>query len=178
MWLNIGSGNGLLLDSTKPLPEPVLTYHRLCPVTFIWGLFTWDTSAIDLKNHLFNLSFKSPSGLWFDLRNTHWSDMFHHVHLLLYLSNLICVTPTKHVFFLIYSYHFILFALRRLKLHIFPFAKSLMITAHFKCYVSCDQMLRLHSSSKFCSNTLLKHMEINSQVYFLHFIFTHFISFV
>ena len=24
---NIGSGNGLLHDSTKPLPEPVLTYH-------------------------------------------------------------------------------------------------------------------------------------------------------
>ena len=26
-WVNIGSGNGLLPDGTKPLPEPVLTYH-------------------------------------------------------------------------------------------------------------------------------------------------------
>ena len=26
-WLNIASGNGLLPDGTKPLPEPVLTSH-------------------------------------------------------------------------------------------------------------------------------------------------------
>ena len=26
--VNIGSGNGLLPDGTKPLPEPVLTYHK------------------------------------------------------------------------------------------------------------------------------------------------------
>ena len=25
---NIDSGNGLLPDGTKPLPEPVLTYHE------------------------------------------------------------------------------------------------------------------------------------------------------
>ena len=28
IWVNIGSGNGLLPDSTKPLPEPMLTYHQ------------------------------------------------------------------------------------------------------------------------------------------------------
>ena len=27
-WVNIGSGNGLLPDGTKPLPEPMLTYHK------------------------------------------------------------------------------------------------------------------------------------------------------
>ena len=27
VWVNIGSGNGLVPDSTKPLPEPVLTDH-------------------------------------------------------------------------------------------------------------------------------------------------------
>ena len=26
-WANIGSGNGLLLDGTKPIPEPMHTYH-------------------------------------------------------------------------------------------------------------------------------------------------------
>ena len=26
--VNIGSGNGLLPDGTKPLPEPMLTYHQ------------------------------------------------------------------------------------------------------------------------------------------------------
>ena len=28
IWVNIGSGNGLVPDSTKPLPEPMLTYHH------------------------------------------------------------------------------------------------------------------------------------------------------
>ena len=31
IWVNIGSGNGLLPDGTKPLPEQMLTYHQ-------WGL--------------------------------------------------------------------------------------------------------------------------------------------
>ena len=37
--VNIGSGNGLLPDSTKPLPEPMLTYHQYGPVIFIWEQF-------------------------------------------------------------------------------------------------------------------------------------------
>ena len=32
----VGSGNGLLPDGTKPLPEPMLTYHHKGPVAFIW----------------------------------------------------------------------------------------------------------------------------------------------
>ena len=28
IWINIGSGNGLLPDGTKPLPEPMLTLHQ------------------------------------------------------------------------------------------------------------------------------------------------------
>ena len=39
IWVNIGSGNGLLPDGTKPLPEPVLTYHQSGPVAFTWGQF-------------------------------------------------------------------------------------------------------------------------------------------
>ena len=27
VWVNIGSGDSLVLDGTKPLPEPMLTYH-------------------------------------------------------------------------------------------------------------------------------------------------------
>ena len=34
IWVNIGSGNGSLPDSSKPLPEPMLTY-QWCPVAFI-----------------------------------------------------------------------------------------------------------------------------------------------
>ena len=39
IWVNIGSGNGLLPDVTKPLPEPMLTYHHWSPVTSISGQF-------------------------------------------------------------------------------------------------------------------------------------------
>ena len=28
IWVKIGSGNGLLTDGTKPLPEPMLTDHQ------------------------------------------------------------------------------------------------------------------------------------------------------
>ena len=28
IWVNLGSGNGLLPDGTKPLPEPMLTDHK------------------------------------------------------------------------------------------------------------------------------------------------------
>ena len=39
IWVNTGSGNGLLPDGTKPLPEPMLTYHQSGTVTFIGGQF-------------------------------------------------------------------------------------------------------------------------------------------
>ena len=32
IWVNIGSGIGLMPDSTKPLPEPILIFHQWCPV--------------------------------------------------------------------------------------------------------------------------------------------------
>ena len=31
IWVNIGSGNGLLPDGTNPLPEPMLTDHQWSP---------------------------------------------------------------------------------------------------------------------------------------------------
>ena len=34
--VNIGSGNGLVPLGTKPLPEPLLTYHHQSPMSFIW----------------------------------------------------------------------------------------------------------------------------------------------
>ena len=39
IWVNMGSGNGLLLDSTKPLPELMLTYHWRYLVAFTWEQF-------------------------------------------------------------------------------------------------------------------------------------------
>ena len=34
-WVNRGSGNGLLPDGTKPLPEPMLTYNQ-SDYKFLW----------------------------------------------------------------------------------------------------------------------------------------------
>ena len=34
--VNLGSGNGLLPDGTKPLPEPMLTLHYWGSVAVIW----------------------------------------------------------------------------------------------------------------------------------------------
>ena len=39
IWVNTGSGNGLLPNSTKPLPELLLTYHQRCSLAFNWRQF-------------------------------------------------------------------------------------------------------------------------------------------
>ena len=36
IWINIGSGNGLLPDGTKPLPESMLTYNQWGIVALTW----------------------------------------------------------------------------------------------------------------------------------------------
>ena len=45
MWVNIGSGNGLLPDGTKPLPESVLTNHQWGLAAFISEHFHWKCSG-------------------------------------------------------------------------------------------------------------------------------------
>ena len=45
-WVNIGSGNGLLPDSTKPLPQPMLTsLVRSSDIHLIETNFTTDTTS-------------------------------------------------------------------------------------------------------------------------------------
>ena len=69
IWVNIGSGNGLVPTGIKPLPEPMLSFHQCGPVTFIWGqLFKRYISYLSvnlgwkLLNGNIKFSFKSPSG--------------------------------------------------------------------------------------------------------------------
>ena len=38
-WINIGSGNGLVLSGNKPLPEPMLTNYQWSLVAFTWEQF-------------------------------------------------------------------------------------------------------------------------------------------
>ena len=52
IWVNVGSGNGSLLDGTKPSPEPILTYHQLSPLVITWGNFTRNAQDINLDNIL------------------------------------------------------------------------------------------------------------------------------
>ena len=49
IWINIGSGNGLLPDSTKPLVKPMSTSHRWALVAFGWGQFLRYLSSKSLK---------------------------------------------------------------------------------------------------------------------------------
>ena len=39
IWVNTDSGNGLLPDSTTPLPESMLTNHQWGVLAFTWGQF-------------------------------------------------------------------------------------------------------------------------------------------
>ena len=39
IWVNVSSGYDLLSEDAKPLPEPTLTYHVKCSVTFIENNF-------------------------------------------------------------------------------------------------------------------------------------------
>ena len=41
IWVNIGSGNGLLADDTKPLPAPVLSYLRAISWEVIMNLIRY-----------------------------------------------------------------------------------------------------------------------------------------
>ena len=69
IWVNIGSGNGLLPDGTKPLPEPMLTDHQWSPVTFILGQFHKRCLNHQSLKSVWKLikskiSFKFPRGQW------------------------------------------------------------------------------------------------------------------
>ena len=73
--VNISSGYGLLPDGTKPLPEPMLTYSKYGPVTFIKGqLHQRCTSHQSQKSAsicLNKISFKSPRGRWVKSHGIH-----------------------------------------------------------------------------------------------------------
>ena len=45
--VNTGSGNGLMPDSNKPLPESMLTYHQQGPPAFTPGNGKLDTQDIN-----------------------------------------------------------------------------------------------------------------------------------
>ena len=46
VWLNTGSGDGLLPNGPKQVPEPVLTNHQWGSVTFTWEQFYSEFSNV------------------------------------------------------------------------------------------------------------------------------------
>ena len=65
-WIlvNIGLGNGLLPDGTKPLPEPILIYHQWERVAFTWGQFHRNDIYLwyDFENNSFKITATSLGG--------------------------------------------------------------------------------------------------------------------
>ena len=67
LWVNIGSGNGMLPEDTKPLTAPMLIYHLWGQVIVSWGLFckiSQPTVNKKFQNNLRKISFKYPRGQW------------------------------------------------------------------------------------------------------------------
>ena len=68
IWINIGLGNDLFPDCTKPLPEPMLTGHQWSPVTSILGKFherCLNHQSLNLAwNYMSKISFKFARGQW------------------------------------------------------------------------------------------------------------------
>ena len=61
--VNIDSGNGLLPDGTKPLPEPMLTYQQRCSVTFKWEEFHMKVLSIWFLKYVRKLHSETTSKL-------------------------------------------------------------------------------------------------------------------
>ena len=81
--INMGSGNGLLLDGPKPLPEPMLINHHWGIVTFNWGKFHSKCWRFHKSLKISNL--RLHLNLWgaYELRNLDhrlciWPDVIHH----------------------------------------------------------------------------------------------------
>ena len=66
IWANIGSSNGLLPDSTRPLPESVLANHDKGSVAFSCKNFIEIAQDANLKivfeNNIFMFFSASPRG--------------------------------------------------------------------------------------------------------------------
>ena len=68
--VNIGSGNGLLPNGTKPSPEPMLTYHQYGSLKFI--LDKVKISITEITHYKFGTT--SPRAQWVKQNDQHFAD--------------------------------------------------------------------------------------------------------
>ena len=64
IWVNIGSGNGLLPNGTKPLPEPSLTCHQYGSVACFTAIDQVDILYSELENYNFKITATPQRGQW------------------------------------------------------------------------------------------------------------------
>ena len=75
--VNIGSGNGLLPDGTKPIPKPMLTYHQRGYGIHLW-VFSKEILKISLIKLILNITFlKLLPHLPGANKLTHWGRVTH-----------------------------------------------------------------------------------------------------
>ena len=69
IWANIGSGNGLLPDGTKPLPEPMSTHHSWGSAACTWEQFHKKCSTIHFVKWIRKIHFwyTSPRDKWVNI---------------------------------------------------------------------------------------------------------------
>ena len=72
IWVNIGLGNGLLPDGTKPLPEPMLAYHQWGPKTFTWKKFHERYPNHQSLKWTWKPFLNSPRGQWVKSNDRFW----------------------------------------------------------------------------------------------------------
>ena len=72
-WSKIGWSNGLLPDSTKPWPEPMLTCHQWSPLAFTWGQFQREMLMISINKLCLKIThLKFEPDLPGTIELTHW----------------------------------------------------------------------------------------------------------
>ena len=80
--INIGSGNDLLTDGTKPLSEPMLTYHHRWIAAFTWKQFCKKSSSV-FGDYTLLIITTSPRCQWVN-GNGAEVNVRHNKHILLY----------------------------------------------------------------------------------------------
>ena len=64
----MGSGNGLMPDEIKPLPEPMLTCHQYCSVSFTLTDLSLDKMGTILADKIFNcISLNENDRIWIQI---------------------------------------------------------------------------------------------------------------
>ena len=104
--VNTGSGNGLLPDGTKPLPEPMLTYHQQGSVAFIWGhhhrRFEDTHQWSKIENYTYKITLSYTGGQWVNMH----IELLHDIMTCLDWTLLVLISFKRNINLRLIIYHF------------------------------------------------------------------------